>query len=164
MTRASLRELITPGLLAVLSPIFVGFALGADALGGFLGGAIITGQLLAVFLSNSGGAWDNAKKLVEDGQYGGKGSEAHAATVIGDTVGDPFKDTAGPSLNPLIKVMNLVSLLIAPAVVQLSIGSDQNNPLRIGLSVLAVLIIAAAITISKRRTVAVGSEPATTEV
>jgi K(+)-stimulated pyrophosphate-energized sodium pump len=119
---------------------------------------------MAVLLSNSGGAWDNAKKLVEDGQYGGKGSEAHAATVIGDTVGDPFKDTAGPSLNPLIKVMNLVSLLIAPAVVQLSIGTDQNNPLRIGLSVLAVLIIAAAITISKRRTVAVGSEPATTEV
>ena len=163
-TQDSLRQLITPGLLAVLPPIAVGFGLGAGALGCYLAGAIAAGVLMAVLLSNSGGAWDNAKKLVEDGQYGGKGSEAHAATVIGDTVGDPFKDTAGPSLNPLIKVMNLVSLLIAPAVVQLSIGSDQNNPLRIGLSVLAVLIIAAAITISKRRTVAVGSEPATTEV
>ena len=163
-TQDSLRQLITPGLLAVLAPIAVGFGLGAGALGCYLAGAIAAGVLMAVLLSNSGGAWDNAKKLVEDGQYGGKGSEAHAATVIGDTVGDPFKDTAGPSLNPLIKVMNLVSLLIAPAVVQLSIGTDQNNPLRIGLSVLAVLIIAAAITISKRRTVAVGSEPATTEV
>jgi K(+)-stimulated pyrophosphate-energized sodium pump len=119
---------------------------------------------MAVMLSNSGGAWDNAKKLVEDGQFGGKGSDAHAATVIGDTVGDPFKDTAGPSLNPLIKVMNLVSLLIAPAVVQLSIGDDQNDALRIGLAILAVAIIVAAIAISKRRSVAVGAEPATTEV
>ena len=163
-TQDSLRELITPGLLAVLAPIAVGFGLGAGALGGYLAGAIAAGVLMAVLLSNSGGAWDNAKKMVEDGQYGGKGSEAHAATVIGDTVGDPFKDTAGPSINPLIKVMNLVSLLIAPAVVQLSIGTDKNDPLRIGLAVLAVLIIATAITISKRRTVAVGSEPATTEV
>ena len=163
-TQDSLRQLITPGLLAVLAPIAVGFGLGAGALGCYLAGAIAAGVLMAVLLSNSGGAWDNAKKLVEDGQYGGKGSAAHAATVIGDSVGDPFKDTAGPSLNPLSKVMNLVSLLIAPAVVQHSIGTDQNNPLRIGLSVLAVLIIAAAITISKRRTVAVGSEPATTEV
>jgi K(+)-stimulated pyrophosphate-energized sodium pump len=163
-TQDSLRQLITPGLLAVMAPIAVGFGLGAGALGCYLAGAIATGVLMAVLLSNSGGAWDNAKKMVEDGQYGGKGSEAHAATVIGDTVGDPFKDTAGPSLNPLIKVMNLVSLLIAPAVVQLSIGVDQNNPLRIGLAVLAVLIIAVAITISKRRSVAVGSEPATTEV
>ena len=163
-TQDSLRQLITPGLLAVLAPLAVGFGLGAGALGCYLAGAIAAGVLMAVLLSNSGGAWDNAKKLVEDGQYGGKGSEAHAATVIGDTVGDPFKDTAGPSLNPLIKVMNLVSLLIAPAVVQLSIGDDQNDPLRIGLAILAVLIIATAITISKRRTVAVGSEPATTEV
>ena len=125
-TRDSLRELITPGLLAVMAPIAVGFGLGLGPLAGYLGGAIATGTLMAVFLANSGGAWDNAKKLVEDGIHGGKGSEAHAATVIGDTVGDPFKDTAGPAINPLIKVMNLVSVLIAPAVVQLSIGKDAN--------------------------------------
>jgi K(+)-stimulated pyrophosphate-energized sodium pump len=163
-TQDSLRELITPGLLAVLAPIAVGFGLGAGALGSYLAGAIATGVLMAVLLSNSGGAWDNAKKLVEEGQFGGKGSAAHEATIIGDTVGDPFKDTAGPALNPLIKVMNLVSLLIAPAVVQFSIGSSQNDALRIGLSILAVLIIVAAVAISKRRSVAVGSEPATTEV
>jgi K(+)-stimulated pyrophosphate-energized sodium pump len=163
-TQDSLRQLVTPGLLAVLAPIAVGFGLGAGALGSYLAGAIATGVLMAVLLSNSGGAWDNAKKMVEDGLYGGKGSDAHAATVIGDTVGDPFKDTAGPSLNPLIKVMNLVSLLIAPAVVQLSLGDDANTPLRIGLAIVAVLIIAGAIAISKRRSVAVGSEPATTEV
>jgi K(+)-stimulated pyrophosphate-energized sodium pump len=161
-TRDSLRELATPGLLAVLAPIAVGFGLGAGALGSYLAGAIGTGVLMAVLLSNSGGAWDNAKKMVEDGAFGGKGSEAHAATVIGDTVGDPFKDTAGPALNPLIKVMNLVSLLVAPAVVQLSIGADQNDALRIGLSVLAALIIVAAVVVSKRRSVAVGAEPATT--
>ena len=107
-TRDSLRELATPGLLAVLTPIAVGFAFGYAPLGAYLVGAIAAGVLMAVFLANSGGAWDNAKKLVEDGHYGGKGSEAHAATVIGDTVGDPFKDTAGPAINPLIKVMNLV--------------------------------------------------------
>jgi K(+)-stimulated pyrophosphate-energized sodium pump len=163
-TQDSLRELITPGLLAVLAPIAVGFGLGAGALGSYLAGAIATGVLMAVLLSNSGGAWDNAKKMVEDGQFGGKGSDAHEATIIGDTVGDPFKDTAGPALNPLIKVMNLVSLLIAPAVVQLSIGTDENDALRIGLSLLAVVIIVAAVAISKRRSVAVGSEPATTEV
>ncbi|NLT29348.1 MAG: sodium-translocating pyrophosphatase, partial [Propionibacterium sp.] len=116
-TRDSLRELITPGLLAVTAPIAVGFGLGAPALAGFLAGSIGAGTLMAVFLANAGGAWDNAKKLVEDGHHGGKGSEAHAATVIGDTVGDPFKDTAGPAINPLIKVMNLVSVLIAPAIV-----------------------------------------------
>ena len=119
---------------------------------------------MAVFLSNSGGAWDNAKKMVEDGAFGGKGSEAHAATVIGDTVGDPFKDTAGPALNPLIKVMNLVSLLVAPAVVQLSIGDDQNTALRITLAAAAAAIIVAAVVVSKRRSVAVGAEPATQEV
>ena len=161
-TRDSLRELATPGLLAVLAPIAVGFGLGSGALGSYLAGAIGTGVLMAVLLSNSGGAWDNAKKLVEDGAYGGKGSDAHAATVIGDTVGDPFKDTAGPALNPLIKVMNLVSLLVAPAVVQLSIGADQNDALRIGLSALAAAIIVAAVVVSKRRSVVVGAEPATT--
>ena len=161
-TRDSLRELATPGLLAVLAPIAVGFGLGAGALGSYLAGAIAAGVLMAVLLSNSGGAWDNAKKMIEDGAYGGKGSEAHSATVIGDTVGDPFKDTAGPALNPLIKVMNLVSLLVAPAVVQLSVGTDQNDALRIALSVLAALIIIGAVVVSKRRSVAVGAEPATT--
>src|ERR1700761_2328009 len=124
-TRDSLRELATPGLLAVLTPIAVGFGFGYLPLGAFLAGAIAAGVLMAVFLANSGGAWDNAKKLVEDGIYGGKGSEAHAATVIGDTVGDPFKDTAGPAINPLIKVMNLVSLLIATSVVNLSVGPNE---------------------------------------
>ncbi|HWV77807.1 MAG TPA: sodium-translocating pyrophosphatase, partial [Isoptericola sp.] len=126
-TRDSLRELATPGLLAAFAPIAVGFGLGVGPLAGFLGGAIGAGVLMAVFLANSGGAWDNAKKIVEDGAYGGKGSEAHAATVIGDTVGDPFKDTAGPAINPLIKVMNLVSVLIAPAVVMLSVPADANQ-------------------------------------
>ena len=115
-TRAAIRELIGPVLLAILTPVLVGFFLHAEALGGFLAGLILTGQLMAVFLSNAGGAWDNAKKLVEDGGYGGKGSPAHKAAVIGDTIGDPFKDTAGPALNPLIKVMNLVALLIAPVI------------------------------------------------
>src|SRR5277367_2484577 len=128
VTADSLRELVTPGILAVLTPIAVGFAFGYGPLGSLLAGAIATGVLMAVFLSNSGGAWDNAKKLVEDGNYGGKGSEAHAATVIGDTVGDPFKDTAGPAINPLLKVMNLVSLLIAPTVVKYVVhGPHQNN-------------------------------------
>ena len=123
-TRDAQRELATPGLLAVLSPVAVGFGLGVGPLAGFLAGAIATGTLMAIFLANSGGAWDNAKKLVEDGHHGGKGSDAHAATVIGDTVGDPFKDTAGPAINPLLKVMNLVSLLIAPAIVAFSVGDD----------------------------------------
>jgi K(+)-stimulated pyrophosphate-energized sodium pump len=153
VTKDSLRELVTPGVLAVLAPIAVGFGLGATALAGFLAGAIATGTLMAVFLANSGGAWDNAKKLVEDGNHGGKGSPAHEATIIGDTVGDPFKDTAGPAINPLIKVMNLVSLLIASAVVSLSVGDDQNDVLRIVIAVVAVAIIATAIVISKRRSV-----------
>ncbi|HEY2673910.1 MAG TPA: sodium-translocating pyrophosphatase [Rugosimonospora sp.] len=157
-TRDAQRELITPGLLAVLAPIAVGFGLGIGALASYLAGAIGTGTLMAVFLANSGGAWDNAKKMIEDGKYGGKGSDAHAATVIGDTVGDPFKDTAGPAINPLIKVMNLVSLLIAPAVVMWSVGSDKNTPLRILVAVLAVLIIAVAVTISKRKSVSVASD------
>ncbi len=158
VTKDSLRELVTPGLLAVLAPIAVGFGLGVGALAGFLAGAIGTGTLMAVFLANSGGAWDNAKKLVEDGHHGGKGSEAHAATVIGDTVGDPFKDTAGPAINPLIKVMNLVSLLIASAVVSMSVGKDQNDPVRIVIAVVAVAIIAVAVYISKQREVAIGAE------
>jgi K(+)-stimulated pyrophosphate-energized sodium pump len=146
-TRDSLRELATPGLLAVLAPIAVGFGFGYAPLGAYLAGAIAAGALMAVFLSNSGGAWDNAKKLVEDGHHGGKGSLAHEATIIGDTVGDPFKDTAGPAINPLIKVMNLVSLLIATSVVKYS----HNLGLRAGVSIAAVAIIAAAVVISKRR-------------
>src|SRR3954447_1743073 len=158
VTRDSLRELATPGLLAILAPIAVGFGLGVTALAGFLAGAIGTGTLMAVFLANSGGAWDNAKKLVEDGNHGGKGSEAHAATVIGDTVGDPFKDTAGPAINPLIKVMNLVSLLVASAVVSLSVGDDQHDVVRILIALLAAAIIAVAVYISKRRPIAIGDE------
>ena len=156
VTRDSIRELATPGLLAVLTPIAVGFGLGIGALGSFLAGTIATGTLMAVFLSNSGGAWDNAKKFVEDGHFGGKGSEAHSATVIGDTVGDPFKDTAGPAINPLIKVMNLVALLIAPAVVTLAI--DGQNAIRYGIAALATAIIVGAVINSKRREIAVGAE------
>ena len=150
-TRDSLRELATPGLLAVLSPIAVGFALGYQPLGAFLAGAIASGVLMAVFLSNSGGAWDNAKKLVEDGTHGGKGSSAHEATIIGDTVGDPFKDTAGPALNPLLKVMNLVALLIAPTVVQYAIGEDKSNLLRFVIATIAIVGIVVAVTISNKR-------------
>jgi len=158
VTKDSLRELVTPGVLAVLAPIAVGFGLGATALAGFLAGAIGTGTLMAVFLANSGGAWDNAKKLVEDGNHGGKGSSAHEATIIGDTVGDPFKDTAGPAINPLIKVMNLVSLLIASAVVNLSVGNSQHDSVRILIAVVAVALIAGAIIVSKRRSVTLGEE------
>ncbi|MGZ4628155.1 sodium-translocating pyrophosphatase [Oryzihumus sp.] len=157
-TKDSLRELATPGLLAAMAPVAVGFGLGIDPLAGYLAGAIGTGVLMAVFLANSGGSWDNAKKIVEDGNYGGKGSEAHAATVIGDTVGDPFKDTAGPAINPLIKVMNLVSVLIAPAIVQLTIGSSANPVLRYGIAVVALLIAVGAIAVSKRRDIAIGDD------
>src|SRR6478609_4982683 len=161
VTKDSLRELVTPGILAVLAPIAVGFGLGATALAGFLAGAIGTGTLMAVFLANAGGAWDNAKKLVEDGHHGGKGSASHEATIIGDTVGDPFKDTAGPAINPLIKVMNLVSLLIATSVVKYS----SNTGLRVGVAVGAVIVIVVAIVISKRRSHGMGEEtPAGTEV
>jgi len=158
-TRDSLRELATPGLLAVMTPIAVGFALGYAPLGAFLAGAIAAGTLMAVFLANSGGAWDNAKKLVEDGHHGGKGSPAHEATVIGDTVGDPFKDTAGPAINPLIKVMNLVSLLIAPAIVQLSVGESASDAARLIISLVAVAIIVVAIVVSKRRTSSLSDSP-----
>ncbi len=112
---------------------------------------------MAVFLANSGGAWDNAKKMVEDGAYGGKGSDAHAATVIGDTVGDPFKDTAGPAINPLLKVMNLVSLLIAPAVVMFGNGTSANTAVRIPIAIVAALIVAGAVTVSKRKQIETGA-------
>jgi len=147
-TVASLRELTTPALLAVLTPVVIGFGVGYLALGAFLAAVILTGQLMAVFLSNAGGAWDNAKKYIEDGHEGGKGSEAHKAAVIGDTVGDPFKDTAGPALNPLIKVMNLVSLLMLPAVISLR----DNDPARFGIAGAALVILAIAIAFSKRKT------------
>jgi K(+)-stimulated pyrophosphate-energized sodium pump len=156
VTKDSLRELITPGVLAVLAPVAVGFGLGFTALAGFLAGAIGTGTLMAVFLANAGGAWDNAKKLVEDGHHGGKGSDAHAATIIGDTVGDPFKDTAGPAINPLLKVMNLVSLLIASAVVSMSVGDDQNDVARIVIALVATAIIVVVIYISKQRETVMG--------
>jgi K(+)-stimulated pyrophosphate-energized sodium pump len=153
-TAASLRELATPALLAVLTPVIIGFGISYLALGAFLAAVILTGQLMAVYLSNSGGAWDNAKKYIEDGHEGGKGSEAHKAAVIGDTVGDPFKDTAGPALNPLIKVMNLVSLLILPAVISLR----DNNGGRYAIAVAALVVLLAAIAFSKRATGGLGGE------
>jgi K(+)-stimulated pyrophosphate-energized sodium pump len=156
-TKDAQRELMTPALLAVLAPVAVGFGLGAGALAAYLVGAIATGVLMAVFLANSGGAWDNAKKSVEDGEYGGKGSPAHDATVIGDTVGDPFKDTAGPAINPLIKVMNLVALLIAPAVVMYGYGPDENAWLRIAIALVATAIVAGAVVFSKRKPIAVAA-------
>lgn len=157
-TRDSLRELATPGLLAAFAPIAVGFGLGVGPLAGFLAGAIGAGVLMAIFLANSGGAWDNAKKIVEDGAYGGKGSEAHDATVIGDTVGDPFKDTAGPAINPLIKVMNLVSVLIAPAVVMMSVPADANHVLRIAIATVAALVAFGAVIMSRLRAARVDRE------
>jgi K(+)-stimulated pyrophosphate-energized sodium pump len=159
-TKDSLRELATPGLLAIFAPIAVGFGLGVGPLAGYLAGAIACGTLMAIFLANSGGAWDNGKKLIEDGIHGGKGSDAHSATVIGDTVGDPFKDTAGPAINPLIKVMNLVSVLIAPAVVALSVGDTASTPLRLAIAALAVIIIVAAVVTSKRRSTSIADTPA----
>ena len=157
-TRDSLRELATPGLLAAFAPIAVGFGLGVGPLAGFLAGAITTGVLMAVFLANSGGTWDNAKKIVEDGRYGGKNSAAHEATIIGDTIGDPFKDTAGPAINPLIKVMNLVGLLIAPAVVQVSVGSGANDVLRLALAVAAACVAFGAVIYSRLRAARVDRE------
>ena len=160
VTRDSLRELSTPGILAILAPIAVGFGLGIAPLAGFLAGAIATGTLMAVFLANAGGAWDNAKKLVEDGNHGGKGSPAHEATIIGDTVGDPFKDTAGPAINPLLKVMNLVSLLIVAAIVNMSYGDGENDVLRVLIGVVAALGIAVAVYVSKQREVDMGDDVA----
>jgi len=145
---------VTPALLAVLTPVIVGFGINYLALGAFLAAAILTGQLMANFLSNSGGAWDNAKKYIEDGHEGGKGSEAHTAAVIGDTVGDPFKDTAGPALNPLIKVMNLVSLLILPAVITLR----HHTGARLGIAGAGVVILIGAIAFSKRKSEGFGAE------
>ena len=157
-TKASLRELATPALLAVLTPVIIGFGIGYTALGAFLAAVILTGQLMANYLSNAGGAWDNAKKYIEDGHEGGKGSESHKAAVIGDTVGDPFKDTAGPALNPLIKVMNLVSLLILPAIIALS-NIDEDNPIvsspkPAGLAIagVALVVLIGAVAYSKRST------------
>ncbi len=153
-TAAAQRELVTPALLAVLTPVIVGFGINYLALGAFLAAAILTGQLMANFLSNSGGAWDNAKKYIEDGHEGGKGSEAHTAAVIGDTVGDPFKDTAGPALNPLIKVMNLVSLLVLPAVITLR----HHTGARLGIAGAGVVILIGAIAFSKRKSQGFGAE------
>jgi K(+)-stimulated pyrophosphate-energized sodium pump len=138
--------------------VVVGFGLGVGALAGFLAGAIGTGVLMAVFLANSGGSWDNAKKIVEDGHHGGKNSPAHEATVIGDTIGDPFKDTAGPAINPLIKVMNLVALLIAPAVVMLAYGDDSNQVLRYTIAGIAAVVAVAAVVAASRRSHAGGME------
>ncbi len=147
-TAASLRELATPALLAVLTPVIIGFGINYLALGAFLAAVILTGQLMANFLSNSGGAWDNAKKYIEDGHEGGKGSEAHKAAVIGDTIGDPFKDTAGPALNPLIKVMNLISLLILPVVIRYR----SDSGVRFTIAGIALLILVCAVAFSKRKT------------
>src|SRR6201996_3198729 len=161
VTQDSLRELVTPGILAVLTPIAVGFALGYAPLGSYLAGAIAAGGRMGGFPSHSRGGPGHAKQVVEDGNHGGKGSAAHEATIVGDTVGDPFKDTAGPAINPLIKVMNLVSLLIATSVVKYS----SNTGLRVGVAVGAVIVIVVAIVISKRRSHGMGEEtPAGTEV
>ena len=146
-TKASLRELTTPALLAVLTPVIIGFGINKFALGAFLAAVILTGQLMANYLNNAGGAWDNAKKYIEDGHEGGKGSEAHKAAVIGDTVGDPFKDTAGPALNPLIKVMNLVSLLVLPAIISL-----EDESIRFVIAGVSTVVLLGAIMFSKRDT------------
>jgi K(+)-stimulated pyrophosphate-energized sodium pump len=169
-TNTAQRELLGPGALAILAPMFVGFLLGPYALGGFLAGMILVGQLLAVFMANAGGAWDNAKKMIEDGIYGGKGSEAHKASITGDTVGDPLKDTAGPAINPLVKVMNMVSLLALTLVLEnnlvgvnpkTGVGTSitdwvQNGPTNkiVGLvvGVVCLVFIIWAVSVSKRET------------
>ena len=145
-TKAAIRELRGPAILAIATPLLVGFLLKEEALGGFLAGLILVGQLLAVFMSNTGGAWDNAKKMIEDGKYGGKGSEAHKAGVIGDTVGDPLKDTAGPALNPLIKVINLVALLLAPLVV----ANHTLTPALWGVVIIAIVLLGSSILSSRK--------------
>ncbi|CAB4589543.1 unannotated protein [freshwater metagenome] len=152
-TKASLRELTTPALLAVLTPVVIGFGIDWKALGAFLAAVILVGQLMANYLSNAGGAWDNAKKYIEDGHHGGKGSDSHKAAVIGDTVGDPFKDTAGPALNPLIKVMNLVSLLILPAI----ITQQDNDGLRYAIAGAALVVLIGSVIFSGRKTESISS-------
>ena len=164
-TMTAQKELIGPGILAIGAPILVGFLLGPFALGGFLAGMILTGQLLAIFMANAGGAWDNAKKTIEDGIYGGKGSEAHKASVTGDTVGDPLKDTAGPAINPLVKVMNMVSLLCLGLVLACNVAGVHPNTAQLGaadlptlwyvglaVSVIALALIIWALWQSKRET------------
>jgi len=152
-TQAAQRELVPLGIMAIAIPVIVGFILGAPALGGFLAGIILAGQLMAVFMSNAGGAWDNAKKFVEEGHYGGKRSEAHKATVVGDTVGDPFKDTAGPALNPMIKVVNIVSLILAPIIVQY----DQMTLLTAVIIIVILVVLWWAIMRSKKELVTFGT-------
>jgi K(+)-stimulated pyrophosphate-energized sodium pump len=154
-TAASLRELATPALLAVLTPVVIGFGISFQALGAFLAAVILVGQLMANYLSNAGGAWDNAKKYIEDGNHGGKGSDAHKAAVIGDTIGDPFKDTAGPALNPLIKVMNLVSLLVLPAILTLR----DNDGARFSIAAAGLVVLIGAIVFSSRKSGSIMSGP-----
>jgi K(+)-stimulated pyrophosphate-energized sodium pump len=147
VTATAQKELLSPAILAVFAPLLVGFGLDVGALGGFLGGTILTGQLLAVFMANAGANWDNAKKKIEDGYLGGKGTDVHKAAVVGDTVGDPFKDTAGPALNPMIKVMNLVGILAAPfATVSVGVITAP----RVVVTVLAVVLLTVAVVLSKR--------------
>jgi K(+)-stimulated pyrophosphate-energized sodium pump len=126
-TKAALREMMAPGLLAIAAPLAVGIAMGAEALGGMLAGALASGVLVAIMMANAGGAWDNAKKFIEEGNYGGKGSEAHKAAVVGDTVGDPFKDTSGPSINILIKLMTIVAVVFAPVFIAVNGGGGLFN-------------------------------------
>jgi K(+)-stimulated pyrophosphate-energized sodium pump len=151
VTASAQKELLGPGILAIFGPLLVGFGLGVGALGGFLGGAILTGQLMAVFMSNAGGTWDNAKKKIEDGFMGGKGTDIHKAAIVGDTVGDPFKDTAGPALNPMIKVMNLVAILAAPFA-PAAIGDVTFG--RILIVVVSIVLLGVAVTLSKRGSIA----------